>query len=110
MSSCSASITGTNTHNCDQYGLADDKPSCYADPCCKITVYGPPENWDCLVQLCTHADITNPDMCAGCVTCPGIWTITDARTLPWVVNVSTYVRCASGGYFRCSSGKYVKII
>ena len=99
-------VTGTNTHDCAQYWVADTKGACTADPCCRTVVYGPPENWDCLVQLCSHADITNPDMCEGCTGCTGNWTIDDARgTLPWDVDVTGRCDFTNGATMNITSGK-----
>lgn len=95
MSSCT--VSGTPTHDCS-YG---NERECDEDGCCIWTI-------GCAPVACNT--LSNPDECVGCNTCPGIWYVTDHRTLPWIVNVSSYVRCASGGYFRCASGKYVKII
>jgi len=38
----------------------------------------------------------NPDVCPGCDTCAGTWTVDTTRNLPWGVFVTTKVAFASG--------------
>lgn len=102
-------VTGTNTHDCSQY-VVTGKPSCNAAPCCQVHIIGPVENWECLVRLCSHADITNPDMCSGCNGCTGNWNIDDDRsTTPWNITVTGNLLLESGGEIIIQSGRTITV-
>ena len=113
---------GINTHNCGVYGGA---PTCNADPCCEWDFAGvgvcqakacsdvDPDDCEtcgcnttggCEARTCAQvaAVDNNPDVCEGCDTCPGNWSIDDSRgDLPWDVTVTGYTRITTpSGYAR----------
>jgi len=68
MSSCSGAISGTNGQPCSGY----DAATCSLHPDCCSWLKGA-----CSAKACSA--LTNPDVCPGCTTCGGNWTIDDAR-------------------------------
>lgn len=67
MSACSGAISGTNGYPCSELTALE----CAATSCC---VYS---KGACTARLCSV--FTNPDICTGCTTCTGNWTIDDVR-------------------------------
>jgi len=108
--------SGTVSHPCT-YPLSGD---CGDNPCCYWT--GTPAPAHCTKKNCSGlseencaacgctpsgtcvkiacGSLTgtskNPDVCPGCDTCAGTWTVDTTRNLPWGVFVTTKVAFASG--------------
>ena len=88
---CSATVTGTLTTNCAaRYTGA----SCLADGCCDWNA----RNEICSKLTCATMEDNSPDACKGCVTCPGTWTISNARAASrWAITVTGQTVVTSTG-------------
>lgn len=87
---------------CDQKACAD-----ISDGDCE-TCSGCDIGGGCSNKTCTQVAATsnNPDVCAGCNTCPGNWTIDNARgTLPWDVDATGRCDFLNGATMSITSGE-----
>lgn len=93
---CGCDVTGT----CGKKACEDVSQANCESPC------GCDKDGSCSYIACNNiaALYNNPDVCGGCNTCEGNWTIDDARgNVPWAIHVTGITSVGSSGSIRAAS-------